>query len=187
MGIRLSEHQEQALFVQEVNLHLINRFPEVRWLFAIPNEGGSGFNGVRRGMQIKAEGGKPGPCDLCLPVPRFRPETEVYDDGDEGQGWSYPAGSFPCFMGLYIEMKRSPKVSPVRKSISYTKPDPDQQAFIDFERGQGYVAECANGRDEAIDVLVWYLNLEKIDPRALQVDYSRIEERRKIQPVNDKF
>jgi len=171
---RLTEHQEQTIFIQKVKIRVIRDFPEVEWLYAVPNQGGSGFNGLRRGMQIKREGGKSGVSDLCLPVPRFRPETEVFEE-EEGQGWSYPDGSFPCFMGLYIEMKEAPKLSHVRKSVSYSKADPDQQKFIDFVRAQGFVAECVNGMDEATQVLLWYLNLQKINPDALRVDYSHVE------------
>ncbi len=173
---RSSEHEEQALFIQEVKIRVIRKFPEVEGLYAIPNQGGSGFNGLRRGMQIKREGGKAGVSDLCLPVPRLRERVKRDRLCLAGtSAWVREDEKFPCFMGLYIEMKEAPKVSPVRKSISYSRPDTDQQKFIDFVRAQGYVAECANGMDEALKVLLWYLNLGKINSVALKVDYCHVE------------
>lgn len=73
-----SEHGHQMAVMQWSAFNR-ERFPELRWLFAIPNGGG---RSARQGAMLKAEGVKGGVCDLMLPVAR-------------GQ-----------FHGLFIEMKR---------------------------------------------------------------------------------
>lgn len=61
-----SEHQSQVALMDWCALSL-SRYPELRWLFAIPN-GGIRFKGTAVGL--KAEGVKKGVPDLCLPVAR---------------------------------------------------------------------------------------------------------------------
>ena len=64
-GSRLqgSEHCEQhALLVWAAHSH--QQYPDLRWLFAIPNQGAG------RNKRLQQEGVKPGVPDLCLPVPR---------------------------------------------------------------------------------------------------------------------
>lgn len=62
----MSEHDEQAALFEWAALEQA-RFPELRWMFAIPN-GGHRHLAVARKM--KAEGAKAGVLDICLPVPR---------------------------------------------------------------------------------------------------------------------
>lgn len=74
-----SEHGEQcAVFFWSV----LNRqlYPELKWMFAIPNGGG---RSAAQGSMLKAEGVKGGVADICLPVAR----QELH--------------------GLYIEMKKA--------------------------------------------------------------------------------
>jgi hypothetical protein len=73
-----SEHGEQMAVFQWVAFNR-ERFPELKWLYAIPNGGG---RSARQGAMLKAEGVKPGVSDLCLPVARHG------------------------YHGLYIEMKK---------------------------------------------------------------------------------
>lgn len=78
-----SEHAIQtALFVWANNN--VQTYPELRWLFAIPN---GGLRSKVQGAKLKAEGVKSGVSDLCLPVARLG------------------------YHGLFIEMKR-PKKKP---------------------------------------------------------------------------
>lgn len=74
----MSEHQEQALVIQWAKLNEL-RYPELRWLYAVPNA-------ARRGKilaaRMKREGLKAGVLDLVLPCAR---------------------GGFNA---LYVEMKR---------------------------------------------------------------------------------
>lgn len=77
-----TEHGEQMAVMCWTNLADQKlRFPELRWLYAIPNAGARG-NHVAA-SHLKAEGVKAGVSDLCLPV------RNAYASG------------------LYIEMKRA--------------------------------------------------------------------------------
>jgi len=61
-------------------------YPELKWLFAIPNAGGRGSDATGRkilGAKMKAEGVKPGVADLMLPCSRGG------------------------FLGLFIELKKT--------------------------------------------------------------------------------
>jgi hypothetical protein len=155
----LSESDEQIALFQRINTILLPKYPEVRWTHAIPNAGGSGVNGIRRGVRMVAEGLKAGVSDICHPVPRWR--QELYDS-------TTPV----IYTGLYIELKRAPSISPVRGSISYHKPSKDQQEFGDFVRRNGWMFEICCGQDEAFDVLSWYLGLDSIKPHLLNNEYS---------------
>lgn len=62
----MSESQEQqALF--EWAAYQAGKWPELRWMYHIPNEG---LRNPRTGARLKKEGLKPGVPDICLPVPR---------------------------------------------------------------------------------------------------------------------
>lgn len=73
-----SEHGQQMAVFQWAAFNR-ERYPVLRWLYAIPNGGG---RSAAQGAALKAEGVKSGVSDLCLPVAR-------------GQ-----------YHGLYIEMKK---------------------------------------------------------------------------------
>lgn len=63
-----SEHEEQAAFIQWCNLPTVqNRYPELAYIFAIPN---GGKRTIGTAVKMKAEGVKRGVPDLMLPVPR---------------------------------------------------------------------------------------------------------------------
>src|SRR5687767_7978133 len=74
----LSEHYEQKAVVDWAGA-VQGRYPELRWLYAIPN---AAKRSVVTASIMKAQGMKSGVPDLCLPVAR--------------QGYH----------GLYIEMKK---------------------------------------------------------------------------------
>ena len=69
--------EQQWLFVKARELE--PKWPELKWLYAVPN---GATTGQREGARLKAEGLKAGVPDICLPVSRC--------------GWH----------GLYIELKR---------------------------------------------------------------------------------
>lgn len=69
--------QQSALFAWTALPEIRAKYPELKWMFAIPN-GGLRFNPGR----FKAEGVKSGVADIFLPVPKL--------------GWH----------GLFIEMKK---------------------------------------------------------------------------------
>lgn len=78
-GLRLSEHDEQALAVEWARLN-VGRYPPLAWLYAIPN---GGHRHIRQAAMLKAEGVLAGVSDLCLPYPHSG------------------------YHGLYIESKRT--------------------------------------------------------------------------------
>jgi hypothetical protein len=133
-----SEHGEQVAVMHWSNMQL-KRWPELEWLHAIPNGGmraakdEKNKDGVSmaaiRGGQLKAEGVKEGVCDLMLPVAR--------------RGYH----------GLYIEMK---KVFNLKKESLHYASEP-QKKFIAFVQGQGYCAGVAQGWQQAVAVLEWYM------------------------------
>ena len=169
------EHLEQSALIERVRLELEPKFPECKWLYAIPNEGGSGNAGRIRSGLMQAEGARKGVSDLCLPSPRLRPSGKVdflppVKDSKGTYLWSCSNAQFPCYMGLYIEMKPAPVISPVRQSVSCKPMKPEQKAFKLFVLSQGYAAFCCNGQDEGMAALIWYLNLNSIDPRFLWAD-----------------
>jgi hypothetical protein len=62
----MSEHNHQAALIEWSEFNL-GRFPDLKWLFAIPN---GGQRGKAQAGKLKAEGVKKGVFDLCLPVRR---------------------------------------------------------------------------------------------------------------------
>lgn len=73
-----SEDEEQIMVMKWAEMQM-GRWPDLRWLFHIPN---GGKRRKTEAARFKAMGVKPGVPDLCLPVPIGR------------------------YHGLYIEMKR---------------------------------------------------------------------------------
>jgi len=170
------EHLEQSALTERVRLELEPKFPECKWLYAIPNEGGKGTAGLIRSAIMKKEGARKGVSDLCLPSPRLRPAWvqqktpggKYYGDGNVFRTTG-KYSTFLCFMGLYLEMKPAPVISPVRGNISVKKMSLEQEEFQLFVRSQGYVAFCCHGQDQAFQCLKAYLNLERIDPGGLSI------------------
>lgn len=61
-----SEHHSQVQLMKWSST-MFNNYPELKWLFAIPN---GGARDIRVAVKLKAEGVKPGVWDLFLPVAR---------------------------------------------------------------------------------------------------------------------
>ena len=127
------ESQEQAQVIVWADL-FTSRYPELRWLYAIPNAGGfsGGFKAnMLRVKRLKASGVKSGVPDLCLPVPR---------------GGYY---------GLYIEMKSE------RVQKASQKPKPEQMEWLAGLTGLGYRTACCVGPEAAKAEIQSYLALPK--------------------------
>jgi len=77
MKRKSGEHYNQCRLFQWANI-MTSEYPELRWLFAIPN---GGQRDVRVAVKLKREGVKRGVWDVCLLSPRGK------------------------FHGLFIEMK----------------------------------------------------------------------------------
>ncbi len=110
------------------------RYPELEWLYAIPNGGarGDARSAMIRGGQLKAQGVKAGVSDICLPVKRGP--------------WS----------GLYIELKRV-SLRPARQGSSGGV-SPEQKAFGAFVASQGFGFAVCYGWSEASQVIKSYLD-----------------------------
>ena len=121
----MSEHTEQAAFIQWCEMQK-NVYPELAWVYAVPN-GGQRHKAVAGKM--KAEGQKPGVPDLCLPIPKAKPDGGIY-----------------C--GLYQETKVKPN-----------KPTPEQNKWLEFLACQSYAVAVCYGFDDLKAVMLWYLSL----------------------------
>jgi hypothetical protein len=105
-------------------------WPELRWMYAIPNGGG---RSASQGNALKAEGVKGGVSDVCLPIAR------------------------KGYYGFYIEMKKpgndqvTPKIKPGVESDL-------QKEFGAFLATQGYLYRCCFTWEEARDSIEWYMS-----------------------------
>ena len=62
----MSEHQEQAALFEWAE-RVERRYPELQWLYAVPN---GGHRHKLTAIKLKAEGVKPGVLDVHLDIPR---------------------------------------------------------------------------------------------------------------------
>jgi len=136
-----SEHSEQTELINWTREEKTRReYPEVEWLFAIPNGAKLPYIGKGRSryskqaMILKAEGLKPGVPDLCLPVPAGR------------------------FSGLFIELKSLKKGAKV---------SPEQQEWIFKLRDFGYMTMVCFGFESAKNAIINYLGLKKYKEEGL--------------------
>ena len=65
----MSESTEQQALFEWAAMYTVEA-PELELLYAIPNQGGKGYNAMRRGVKMRLEGQKKGMPDMCLPVRR---------------------------------------------------------------------------------------------------------------------
>lgn len=129
--LSITEHDIQTTLIEWASLAALNEFPELAFLFAIPNGAKLPYMKSDRGKRwspeaarLLNEGMKPGVPDLCLPVPRGR------------------------YCGLFLEMKREDG-----------KVRPDQEKWLAVLRDQGYFADVAWSFEQAQGILVSYLRL----------------------------
>lgn len=123
-----SEHAAQtALFGWAAMPDVQIKYPELQWMFAIPN---GGLRDKITASNLKAEGVKEGVSDIFLPVPR---------------------GSWA---GLFIEMKR-PKSARGRAGVTKSSQEKFIEAMVALGYG-GYIAKSfEEARDVIIAYLEW--------------------------------
>lgn len=122
-----TEHAHQVALFMWANLY-IKKFPELEWMYAIPN---GGLRDKITAGKMKAEGLKSGVSDVCLPVRR---------------------GSYS---GLYIEMKK-PAMKP-KKATSKGGVSDDQRMFGAFVQTQGFAFVVCYSWEEASKIIIQYL------------------------------
>lgn len=104
------------------------KYPELRWMFAIPN---GGWRHKAEAGKLKAMGVKAGVLDICLPIRRGE--------------WA----------ALWIELKKpADKVNNKRKGANRE----EQLEYLNHLRSQGHAAMIAVGWEAARDAIIWYLD-----------------------------
>lgn len=122
----MSEHDHQVALFDWAAIHKKKELFKRR-LFAIPNQGGSGWNSKRRGIQMQAEGLRPGASDIFFAHPM--------------------SGSFGLVAhGMWIELKD------LEKYLLRI-----QKEFILDMRSAGYMAFGVRGSIQAGDLIDLYL------------------------------
>lgn len=130
---RIDEHHEQTALIDWA-FRSEGLWPELHWLYAIPNgaklpfktvtRSGRSFRVCPEAQKLKDEGLRSGVPDLCLPVPRGK------------------------YHGLYIEMKAEDG-----------EPSEAQLAWLEALNAQGYMAALAFGFEQARETIESYLRL----------------------------
>lgn len=132
-----SGHQ-RALFCWSSMPEQRVKWPELRWMFAIPNGGG---RSMAQGSILKAEGVKAGISDLMLPFARHG------------------------YHGFFIEMKKPGDPAELipgdiqynAKKIKKGTESDLQKEFGTFLMDQGYLYLCAFHWETARDAIIWYM------------------------------
>lgn len=125
-----TEHGQQAALFQWAALN-IKQYPQLKWLFAVPN----GFYSTPgQKAKMKAEGLKDGVPDVLLPV-RSR--------WTMGSGWV----EFR-YNGLAIEMK-----------VGKNKTSKEQEEWIDHLENMNWQCHVCYSWEEARDKIMEYLNV----------------------------
>lgn len=106
-------------------------YPELKWLFAIPN---GGFRDPITANKLKSTGVKSGVPDICLLIRRKE------------------------YAGLWIELKRPKSVTVTGKKRAAGKVSEDQKPWLDHARSQGHGAASCVGWEAARDMIIQYLN-----------------------------
>lgn len=129
----MSEHSTQAMVIEWAQRHE-GKYPELRWLH-------SSLNGI------------------FIPASKMTRAKIIHHMKAEGMKRGIPDLFLPVprqrYHGLYIEMKRD--------DGSESDISSEQKEFLAFAEEQNYYAVVCYGYDMAVDVLEWYLKLERTD------------------------
>jgi hypothetical protein len=141
----------QALLMRTIGAGSDLRIPQLKYLFAIHNQG---HGDAIRGAMAAAGGVKAGVPDTCLPV-TIDTSYEIFDGNIYREGrWVHS--------GLYIELKRKQVLTEgKRKALiqarSAGKTSTEQEDWQAFLRQQGYICEICYGFEEARNLILKYL------------------------------
>ena len=129
-----SEHAEQVHIFDWIRQNQ-HRYPQLRWIHAIPNGAKLTYSFNRRGkryskeaLKLLDEGMTPGVSDIFVPVPAYG------------------------FCGMYIELK-----------YDNNKPTESQKDFMDEMNRRGYLAIACWGSENAIASIGTYLDIPRND------------------------
>lgn len=130
-----SEHAQQvALFMWASQNR--EQYPELEWMFAIPN---GGERNIAVAARLRAEGVRSGVADVFLPAGRFFTNEQGHPD---------------VRAGLFIEMKKP--------ALAGKKSTGQSETQIEFEKHitkQGYSYVVCYTFQEARDAVIAYLEL----------------------------
>ena len=136
-----TEHQEQVAVIEFWASYAPTKGLPVNLLFCIPNA--SRLTPAGRIYKWK-EGLRAGVPDLFLAKPKFMQSWEKTATAGAGAAGTFTVSM--VFHGMFIEMKRIGE-----------KARPEQIAFADMLRKQGYNCVIAQGADEAIRAIKAYI------------------------------
>jgi hypothetical protein len=130
-----SGHQK-ALFCHFALKENQQRYPDAKWMFAIPN---GKLRNIIDAANLKAEGVKAGVPDIVLPVRR---------------NW---------YCGMFMELKRQPKTIinerfGTVKTAKAGKTSTEQNEWLFHLSQQGYYACIAYGWEQAVQEVIQYLD-----------------------------
>lgn len=142
----------RALLDQTLKTGVDLRIPQLKYLFAIHNQG---HGDAIRGAMAAAEGLKKGVPDVCAPIPIQCDGIKFGDNCLEGYGRN-------IYVGLYIELKRKQVLTEGKRkaliqSRSQGRASTEQEDWQAFLRQQGYVCEICYGFEEARNLILNYL------------------------------
>lgn len=132
-----SEHAEQRALFCWLNYLAYNWYPELRFVYAVPNGGKRGDSEQSAkiaGGMMKAEGMKKGVPDLFVPIPRFHVSHNRH------------------YCGFYVEMKTANGGDGGSK---------EQHEYLAFLSDQGYATYIANGWQAAATAIREYMEFQR--------------------------
>lgn len=124
---------QSALFCWAALADVRLRYPELAWMFAIPN---GGSRNKIEGARFKSGGVKAGVPDIMLPVKRH------------------------SYAGLFIELKKDQAAYEAWRKLA-EKGETEQKKWLDYLYHAGYSSVVCIGWEQARDCIIWYMNGER--------------------------
>jgi VRR-NUC domain len=128
-AVNSEDGHQMALFCWASLPETLESYPQLKWMFAVPN---GGSRHIAEATKLKATGTRKGVPDIFLPIPIRQAWNSPYPDGS----WH----------GLFIEMK-----------VGKAKPTNEQLNWIEYLRSVGYVCRICYSWEEAKEIIIQYL------------------------------